>query len=80
MSSGVTDWSLEVEGSTSGAVGTTSSGALTENLCVLPRVIRDVGSGVTGWSLEMEGWSSGAVGTTSSGVFTEDLRLLPRVT
>lgn len=79
MSSAAAGCSLEVEG-TAGTIGTTSSGVLTENLCVLPRVTCNVDSGMTGWSLEVEVWSSGAVGTTGSGVMTEDLRVLPRVT
>lgn len=80
MSSVAAGCSLEVEGLTVGTIGTTSSGVLTENLFVLPRVTGNVDSGMTGWSLEVEVWSSGAVGTTSSGVMTEDLRVLPRVT
>lgn len=73
-----TDWSLEVVGWSSGAVGTVDSGGiLTEDPRVLPRVTRDVGSGVIGWSLEVEGWGSGAVGTIALGVLTQDLRALP---
>jgi len=72
----MTGWSLEVEGWSSGTVGTVGSGVLTEDLRVLPQVTRDVGSGVTGWSVGMEGWTSGAVGTTGSGVLTEDLCVL----
>ena len=79
MGSGVTGWSVEVEGWSSGAVGTTVSGVLTEDRFFLPLVVRDVGSEVTGWSVEAEACSSGAVGTTVSGVFTEDLFVLPLV-
>ena len=73
----MTNWSLEVEGWSSGAVGAVDSGVLTEDLRVLPQVTRDVGSGVTGWSLEVEAWSSRTVGTTGLGVLLEDLRALP---
>ena len=38
MGSEVTGWSVEVEGWSSGAVGTTGSGVLTEDLFFLPLV------------------------------------------
>lgn len=60
-------------------MGTIGSGDLTEDLCVLPRVARDVSLAVTGWSLEVEDCSSGAVGTTGAGVISEDLYVLLRV-
>lgn len=76
MTLGVTRWSIEVEGSKSGATGPTDSQSSVEGLYVLPRVTRAVGLGV-GCFLEVKGWSSGVVGTLDSGVLTEDLRVLP---
>ena len=66
-----------MEGWSSEAVGTTGSGVLTEDLCVLPRVARGVSLGVTGLSVGVEAWSSGTVGTTGLGVLLEDLGVLP---
>lgn len=78
MGSGGIGWSVGVGGSRSGAADSIGWSVLTEDLCVLPRLARDVGLGVTSWSVRVEGWSSGAVGTIGSGIFTGDLRVLPR--
>lgn len=78
MGSGGIGWSVGVEGSRSGAADSIGWSVLTEDLCVLPRVARDVGLRVTSWSVRVEGWSSGAVGTIGSGILTGDLCVLPR--